>query len=301
MSIEERDRPSPQDLKPITDAEAPHAEAIADFVSLSANLMAALRALETERANPLFQDPFAAQLAGTQAIALLQDRMNQQASRVIEQDSTVEQLMVRTRFFDDFLMAATSEAKQVVILAAGMDARAFRLPWADGIRLYELDQPAVLARKAQALQHAVPRCIRHELGVDLTQPWFDQLVEQGYRADLPSVWLLEGLLMYLHEAEVRQLLKTIAAGAAPNSWLGADVLNRKALASKDLAAKYWHWGIDTPQEFFAQCGWEAQVSRAEVVTAEYGRMMLPEPLPDVEAVGCGFWIKARHLVMEPDV
>jgi methyltransferase (TIGR00027 family) len=266
-----------------------------DFVSLTASFMAAIRALETEREHPLFQDPFAAQLAGSQALEIVKGQASQQQSQFIAQNSTIEQIIARTRFFDDFLMAATLEVKQVIILAAGMDTRVFRLPWVGGIQVYELDKPSVLEKKIELLQDIPARCRRCVLPVDLTKPWFDQLVDRGYQANVPSVWLLEGLLMYLHEAEVLQLLTTIAQGAAPGSQLGADLLNNRALKSKDMAAQYWHFGTDYPETLLPDGEWSAEVFRSDEETAKHNRIVLPTPLPSVTEAACGFWIKAKKL------
>ena len=108
-----------------------------EFVPFTARMMAALRARETNRCDRLFEDPFAAELAGKEAF----ERIDQQLTA---RDQAY--VAVRTRFFDDFLSAVPID--QVVLLASGLDTRAYRFPWSESINVYELDHPQVLAYKA---------------------------------------------------------------------------------------------------------------------------------------------------------
>ena len=260
---------------------------IEDFVSFSAQLMAAVRARESERPDRLFEDTFAAGLAGSKTLQLVAERAKN------TNDGTLDRLAIRTRFFDDFLMSAVSEVRQVVILASGMDARAFRLPWPAGTHVYELDKPEVLAKKEAVLKQAPPLCHRHAIAADLTQTWIPLLLQHGYRSDLPSVWLLEGLLMYLTESEVRNLLRTICDMTAPGSYCGADILNVKALQNPDLAAKYWRSGFDCPEEVFASAGWDVEVVQPGEEGANFGRITEPLPPRDVVDIPRGFLVKAK--------
>src|SRR5439155_5243341 len=119
-------------------------------------------------------------------------------------------------------------------LAAGLDARAYRLPWPLGTRLWELDQPAVLAAKDAVLAElgAEPSVQRHALGVDLAEPgWELRLRDDGFDPSAPSAWLVEGLLMYLEPESAQRLLRTLAALSARGSWLGADLFNTVVLNS----------------------------------------------------------------------
>lgn len=107
--------------------------------------------------------------------------------------------VIRTRFFDDYLLAAAAGGcHQVVLLAAGLDTRAFRLPWPDGVRLFELDLPTVLSFKDVVLaqQAAVPRCARMTVPVDLRANWPVELAKAGFDHTVPTAWLAEGLLLY---------------------------------------------------------------------------------------------------------
>ncbi len=268
-------------------------------VALTARWIAAARANESARPNRLFDDPYAEALAGigqvggTTGGALRAgvsaiDDLIVQTSRAFGAPF----LAIRTRFFDEVLLHAVRAGgvRQIVLLAAGLDARAYRLPWPLGTRLWELDQPAVLAAKDAALAAvgAEPSCERRTLAVDLAVPgWTETLTAAGFDSRAPSAWLVEGLLMYLNEAAVRALLAAAAALAAPGSWLGADLFNTVVLNSPLLrpliglvAAQGapWRFASDDPAALFADAGWTATVTGAREAGAGYGRWpFLVEP------------------------
>jgi methyltransferase (TIGR00027 family) len=186
--------------------------------------MAAAR--ESERADRLFDDPLAAALAGPEGLAWL-ERMESAA----RSDSPGLYPVIRTRFFDDFLLDACrrSGVRQVVLAAAGLDTRAFRLDWPPQVRLYEMDLPEVLDAKEEVIEAAGAResCERHTVRVDLSrETWPEALLDAGYRSERPSVWLIKGLLFYLPRAAVHGLLEKVGALTAAGSLLGLDVMNR---------------------------------------------------------------------------
>src|ERR1700754_1085596 len=127
-------------------------------VASTALLVAAIRAMETTRDDRLFADPFADKLAGDTGRELLAAAVAETGER------STTQIVVRTRFLDEALLHATGDARQVVILAAGMDARAYRLAWPDATTVYEMDQPAVITAKAELLAGDQPRCRRVPIG-----------------------------------------------------------------------------------------------------------------------------------------
>ena len=186
-----------------------------DPVGLTSRWMAAARARESQRLDRLFDDPLAAALAGPEGFAWLDE-----LERAQPWGEPALYVVVRTRFFDEFLLRATWEAgaRQVVLLAAGMDARAFRLGWPPGTRLYELDRPEVIDAKDAVASGAGahPTCERQTISVDLEHPsWSDALLSAEYEAQEWSVWLAEGLLFYMTEAATRELLRgaSVLAGA----------------------------------------------------------------------------------------
>src|SRR6478672_6480059 len=135
-------------------------------VALTAQFTAKARAIESQRTDALFHDPWA---------DLFADRAGDAWLARQQTDHPGLPLILRTRFFDDFFAERVGEAtlRQAVLLAAGYDTRAYRLAWPEGTRLYEIDQQAVLARKEGLLQRegAAPRCERVAIGVDLASDW----------------------------------------------------------------------------------------------------------------------------------
>ena len=148
-------------------------------VSATSRWMAAARARETRRRNRLFCDPLAADLAGPEGFAWLR-RTDPPGSL----GGPGAYAVIRTRFFDNFLESVCqgSKVRQVVLVAAGMDTRAFRLDWPPGTRLYELDLPEVLDYKETVVRGAgsKARCLRRTVGVDLEEPdWPKALRDAG--------------------------------------------------------------------------------------------------------------------------
>lgn len=224
-----------------------------EFVSKSAQLMAALRAKEHEKKEGLFTDPFAAQLAGNEGLVMLEEQLPPQ-DRVY--------ILIRTRFFDDFIIEAVQEASQVVILGSGLDTRAFRLNFPQKTKLFELDLPEVIERKATLLQDALANCQHFLLKADISQSWEHLLLEKGYQVDQPAVFLLEGLVMYLEEAEVHRLMQTISKLTATGSYLGLDVIDTNAIKKQQgLFQGYLRSGFDHPQDLLTMYDWDAEVFR----------------------------------------
>jgi methyltransferase (TIGR00027 family) len=255
-----------------------------DPVALTALMVAAARAREHARPDRLFWDPYAAALAGEEGPGLLDD-----LERASGDTPSSPYLSIRVRFFDDLLLKVVSSTgvRQVVVLAAGMDTRAFRLPWPAGTEVYELDRPEVLARKDATLQSisAVARCTRHRVDVDLAYPWGQALQDAGFDPHTPSIWLAEGLLQYLDDAAVRHVLSQTAQLAAPGSVLGANLINAAFLTHpatqsfREMFAELdapWQWGTDEPEALFAQHGWRATVTLPGEEGANFGRW--PRPL-----------------------
>ncbi len=117
--------------------------------------------------------------------------------------------------------------RQIVLLAAGLDTRAFRLEWAAGTVVFEVDQAAVLDHKESVLAAAAaaPVCERRVVKADLTGEWIQALVEAGFDSQQPSGWLLEGFLFYLPTDAGVRILDEVSVVAAPGSWIGFDVIN----------------------------------------------------------------------------
>ncbi|HKQ50930.1 MAG TPA: class I SAM-dependent methyltransferase, partial [Pyrinomonadaceae bacterium] len=144
-----------------------------DAVAKTSLLTAAYRAAETNRSESegrLFTDPFAEVLAGSEGFSILE-----QVRREVGAHPTV---VLRTRYFDDRLARGLALGiRQIVMLAAGMDTRAYRLSFPEGARVFELDRPEVLGYKQEKLGDALPHCTRQTVGVDLRDDWQSKLIE----------------------------------------------------------------------------------------------------------------------------
>lgn len=251
----------------------------------TARWAAAQRARESERPDRLFNDPLARILAGEDGMEML--RMSDQYNP--QRQQTAEYMAVRTRFFDDWLVDAAHQGrKQIVLLGAGMDTRAFRLSLPAETSFYELDQSAVFDLKEEVLRqnNGIPSARRVAVRVDLQQLWIGDLEQAGFRSGESSIWLLEGLLYYLEEAGVRELLKQISECAAPGSALGADLVSasffrspwtQQALAGLAARGFPWRWGSDDPEEFFGEFGWQADAAQPGDTEANFGRWSSPVP------------------------
>jgi methyltransferase (TIGR00027 family) len=244
----------------------------------TARWTAAVRARESAREDRLFKDPWAAALAGEEGMEWIEGR---------KEENTVT-MAIRTRFFDEFLQCMTFQnpIRQVVLMAAGLDTRAFRLGWPVGTMIYELDQAEVLGYKDQILQSngAQSYCKRLAIPADLARPWRQLLLQAGFDPELPSIWLLEGFLFYLPDESITQILDQVTSLAAPGSWMGFDINNHTMLTSPwtrewvEMQAKSgapWIGTMDDPAGFLAERGWKASLTQAGAPDANYGRWTLP--------------------------
>jgi methyltransferase (TIGR00027 family) len=258
-------------------------------------LVAAIRAEETRRPDRLFDDPFADRLAGESGRRMLAEAV------VTSGDKSTLQIVVRTRFWDEALLAAVPPVRQVVIVAAGLDARAYRLPWPDGTTVFELDQPAVIAAKAETLAGDEPRCRRVAIGADLTTDWSDTLRSNGFDPELPAAWLMEGLLQYLDEGAVHTLFERVDALSAPGSVLLYDIVGKTLLDSVMLAPVLeqmsrngapWLFGTDAPEQLCERLGWSAVVTDVAAPGNEWNRWFAPAVPLDVPGVPRGYFVTA---------
>lgn len=257
-------------------------------------LVAAIRARESGKPDRLFSDPYADKLAGDTGRAILDAAIAEAGER-----STV-QIVVRTRFWDEALLRATGDARQVVLLAAGMDARAYRLAWPDGVTVYELDQPAVIAAKEEILAGDLPRCRRLGVGVDLADDWPAVLTAAGFDRRSPTVWLIEGLLQYLDEGAVGTLFDRIHGLSVPNSTLLYDVVGKSLLESPMMAplltsmaerGSPWLFGTDHPGELAQRHGWTAVVTDVAEPGNNWKRWFAPAPA-DAPDAPRGYFVEA---------
>ena len=177
---------------------------ITTSVGATALFVATARALEAQKPDPLAVDPYAevfCRAVGGRAADVLDGKLPDHELKTPDWGvHFVNFQAARTKYFDEyFRRAADAGARQVVILAAGLDSRAYRLSWPDGTTIFELDRPEVLDFKRDVLagHGAQPRAERREVAVDLREDWPQALRDSGFDAAKPSAWIAEGLLIYL--------------------------------------------------------------------------------------------------------
>ena len=244
----------------------------------TARWTAAVRAMESARDDALYRDPWAADLAGPEGMAWLAGRT----------PDAVLPMVLRTRYFDDWLaqVLGSRGVRQVVLVGAGLDTRAFRLGWPDEVRCLEIDQGSVLRHKQAILDTtgARPRCDRRIVEADLTEPWAAALVAAGYDAAAPAAWLLEGFLFYVPSDAIAGILDQVTRLSAPGSLLGFDIVNTAILTSpwtrpwvemQAAAGAPWLGTMDDPVALLAMLGWRAALTQAGQPEANHGRWTLP--------------------------
>jgi methyltransferase (TIGR00027 family) len=190
-------------------------------VGSTALFVAAARALEAQKPDPLAVDPYAeifCRAVGGEWADLLDGKAPEHGLKTEFGEHFVNFQGARTRYFDTYFRAAAADGvRQIVLLAAGLDSRGYRLDWPDGTVVFELDQPQVLEFKRQVLAHHTPAAERREIAVDLRHDWPQALRDNGFDPSKPSAWIAEGLLIYLPATAQHQLFGGIDTLAAPGS------------------------------------------------------------------------------------
>lgn len=278
--------------------------AITELVGATALGVAAARAAETAGANPLIRDDFArtlvssagpawARLADPELAWLDGDARGQRGHRL-----GIDYQAVRTHFFDEYFAGATADGiRQVVILAAGLDSRAYRLDWPAETAVYEIDQPQVLEYKANTLQSHVPTADRRPVAVDLRDDWPAALTAAGFDRTRPTAWLAEGLLPYLPSDAQDRLFEMVTALSVPGSQVAIEVFGMNASNNTNrwqrmrdrlgldvnVQALIFHEPDRTDAaEWLTDHGWQVTVVNNRDEMARLGRAV-PEDLAD-EAV-----------------
>ncbi|HTQ16713.1 class I SAM-dependent methyltransferase [Mycobacterium sp.] len=205
---------------------------LASSVGATATMVAAARAMATRAENPLINDPFAEPLVRAVGVDLLTrlavgevnpadlDDKDHPGRATGAMARMTDNMAVRTKFFDDFFTgAANAGIRQAVILASGLDSRAYRLPWPDGTVVYEIDQPQVIEFKTRTLAKlgASATADRRAVAIDLREDWPAALRAAGFDATQPTAWSAEGLLGYLPPDAQDRLLDTVTELSAPGS------------------------------------------------------------------------------------
>jgi methyltransferase (TIGR00027 family) len=236
---------------------------LATSVGATATSVAASRALASRGPDPLIDDPYAAVLVEAVGlphfVRMANGEFDDAEDPLFGRDQMREHIAVRTRFFDDFFTAAVggnsagasvaTGIRQAVILASGLDTRAYRLNWPDGTTVFEIDQPAVIEFKTRALADAgaTPAATHRTVGIDLREDWPTALRDAGFDPGVPTAWIAEGLLIYLPPEAQDRLLDNISELSAPGSTLATEHMDAKALTgdwAKELSARGRRYGSD---------------------------------------------------------
>src|SRR5580698_1659039 len=222
---------------------------LASSVGATATAVAARRAMASKGPNPLIDDPFAEPLVNAVGVEAFIKMMNGDIELTDDDPAFTSQrlaegMAVRTRFFDNFFTdASKAGVRQAVILAAGLDTRAYRLPWPSGTVVYEIDQPQVIEFKTRTLADlgAAPTVDRRAVAIDLRDDWVDALRGSGFDSTQPTAWLAEGLLGYLPPDAQDRLFDNITALSAPGSRLGTgyvpDIRDRLTKRGKEISER----------------------------------------------------------------
>lgn len=268
---------------------------LASSVGATATMVAAARALASLEADPLIVDPFAADLVRAVGVDFFTKLVDGEIPlTALEGDGPrfmASVIAVRTRFFDDFFNnAGAAGLRQAVILASGLDSRAYRLPWAAGTTVYEIDQPQVIEFKTTTMTSigATPTAERRAVAIDLREDWPAALRANGFDETQPTAWSAEGLLPYLPPDAQDRLFDNITALSAQGSQIateyhpdsGAAVAER----TKKLGGQWREHGfdVDLSQLFYAgerahvgeyltAHGWQVSSRTRSEVFAGYGR------------------------------
>ena len=246
---------------------------LASGVGVTATMVAAGRAMATRDPRALIDDPFAEPLVRAVGIEFFSAMIDGGVGSSPFGDSDpqraqamVDGMAIRTKFFDDYFTdyftdyfadhvteaasAAAGGIRQAVILASGLDSRAYRLDWPADAVLYEIDQPAVIDFKTAALAGlgAQPTVQRRTVGIDLRQDWPAALRSAGFDPSVPTAWLAEGLLIYLPPEAQDRLIDTIGALSAPGSAVATEyvpgIVDFDAGKAREMAAKLREHGLD---------------------------------------------------------
>jgi methyltransferase (TIGR00027 family) len=269
-------------------------------VGATATFTAAMRALASRTDNPLIDDPFAEPLIDAVGedffirLARGQLDLEQADYRGAWGIARIrDMLAIRTRFYDVELMAATNAGiRQAVILASGLDSRAFRLPWPAGVTVFEVDQPQIMQFKSQTLAElgATPSTDRRTVSIDLRDEWPDALKDAGFDPAKPAVWLAEGLLLYLPPYAQDALLDNItmlsAAGSrlatedTPNAARAVPAMTERAQQLVDRWRQHgfeikmdglWYPGDrNSAADYLRGRGWQTTTSSVPEMFAAYG-------------------------------
>jgi methyltransferase (TIGR00027 family) len=284
---------------------------LASSVGATATAVAASRAAASRGPDPLLDDPYAEPLVRAVGIDHFVKIVDGELSSaeddpVLNRRSMNEQITVRTRFFDDFFTAATnSGTRQAVILASGLDTRAYRLAWPAGTTVFELDQPEVIEFKTRTLAElgAEPTAQRRTVAIDLRDDWPKALLDNGFDPKQPTAWIAEGLLVYLPPEAQDRLLDAVTALSAPGSRVATEHMDMASIppdwaqrltersqrvgSTINLAELFYMGDRNSAGDYLTAHGWRVDVRSTEQAFAANG-FTLPDDEMATFAAGSGY-------------
>ncbi len=266
---------------------------LASSVGATATAVAARRAMASKGPDPLIDDPYAEPLVNAVGVDAFIKMMNGEIELTDDDPAftprrLAEGMAVRTRFFDNFFTeAAAAGVRQAVILAAGLDTRAYRLAWPSGTVVFEIDQPQVIEFKTRTLADlgATPAADRTTVAVDLRDDWPKALRDNGFDSEQPTAWIAEGLLGYLPPDAQDRLFDNITALSSAGSRVGTgyvpDIRDRITKRGKEISERWRRLGLNLnwselvydgerndAVEYLAGHGWQTTVhTTPELYTA----------------------------------
>lgn len=267
---------------------------LASSVGATATLVAAARARASRQADPLIDDPYAEPLVRAVGVDFF-IRMADGATPAMDDDFSTgisrmtDNMAVRTKFFDEFFLAATKAGvRQVVILASGLDSRGYRLAWPEGTVLYEIDQPEVIAFKSETLAElgATATCDRRTVAMDLRNDWASALRQAGFDPTAPTAWSAEGLLGYLPPEAQDRLLDTITELSAPGSRVAIDCAPPSDPAQEEQSRERMrafsdHWREQGLHLDFAELVYIGERNEATAYLSGHGWQVVGTPINDL--------------------
>jgi methyltransferase (TIGR00027 family) len=282
---------------------------LASSVGATATMVAAARAMASAAPEPVINDQFAAPLVravGVNFFTKLVDGQLTESDLGDDPQMNIARfangMAARTRFFDDFFTAAgDAGVRQAVILAAGLDARAYRLDWPVGTVVFEIDQPEVIAFKSQTLTElgAQPTADRRTVAVDLRDDWVSALRSAGFDPAAPTAWIAEGLFGYLPPEAQDKLLALMTENSAPGSRIAAEAVPSTGFVDPDLVRermravtdKWSSHGFDLDfseliylgdrrdaATHLTELGWDTSAIPTNDLLAQYGLPLIEEDL-----------------------
>jgi len=268
---------------------------LASSVGATATLVAAARAAASKQADPLIDDPYADPLVRAVGVDFF-IKMADGAIPAMDEDISTgmsrmtDNMAVRTKFFDEYFLAATSSAgiRQVVILASGLDSRGYRLAWPAGTVVYEIDQPEVIAFKSETLAElgATATCDRRTVAMDLRNDWASALRQAGFDPNAPTAWSAEGLLGYLPPEAQDRLLDTITELSAPGSRVAIDCAPPSDPAQEEQSREKMkefsdHWREQGFHLDFAELVYIGERNEASAYLSGHGWQVVATPINEL--------------------